>query len=187
MSYATGRFISVVEVPVLDNDNKTIGFVQRDYELSSLQEFVHSLATEQTYVMVIDKTGHVLAHSSRKVETEADRTDENAYEFVAKALNGEFGHVRDIFEGEDSFIFYSRNSITGWAIITIQPEKFVKNHIYRRAIIAFSFGIFMLIIISISAYLLSDKLTQPLKRESFMAAMVFGITKSVTSFPFTYK
>ena len=162
VSLATGRFISVIEVPVLDDSGKSIGLVQRDYDLSELQEFVHSLATEQNYVLILDKSGKMIAHSARRMEKEEDRTDESNYDFILRALAGESGHINTKFEGEDSLVCYSRNAITGWAVVTIQPDKYIQDKIYGRALIACSFGILMLALISMAAYMLTDKITQPL-------------------------
>ena len=162
VSLATGRFISVIEVPVLNDSGEVIGLVQRDYDLSELQAFVRSLAAENTYVLIIDKEGRIVAHSSRKMETEDDRTDESKYDYVVRALAGESGHTHADFEGDEAFVCYSRNAITGWAVITIQPNKYIQDKIYGRALIACAFGIFMLMLISLAAYMLTDKITQPL-------------------------
>ena len=162
VSLATGRFISVIEVPVFDDSGKSIGFVQRDYDLSELQEFVHSLATDQNYVLILDKRGKIIAHSSRRMEKEEDRTDESSHDFVLRALAGESGHTTAKIEGENSFVCYSRNLITGWVVVTVQPDKYIQDKIYGRALIACAFGFLMLALISLAAYMLTDKITQPL-------------------------
>ena len=162
VSLATSRLISVIEVPVFSPSGQVVGLVQRDYDLSELQEYVYTLATRETYVMILDKQGKMIAHSAKMIETEEDRTDENKYDFVSKALSGESGHIYTNFEGENSLVCYSRNFITGWAVITIQPDKFFKDRIYNKAIVACIFGFCLLIFMSFVAYALTDKLTQPL-------------------------
>ena len=162
VSLATGRFISVLEVPVLDNNGNVIGLVQRDYELAELQAFVKSLAVDRTNVLILDKEGRIIAHSARKMEKDEDRTDESHYDFIMKALSGESGYTHADFEGEESFVCYSRNETTGWAIVTIQSDKYIHDKIYGRAILACTFGLFMLMLIITIAYMLTDKITQPL-------------------------
>lgn len=86
VSLATGRFISVVEVSIMSETGKAIGLIQRDYELSQLQRFVHTLATENTRVWILDRDGRMIAHSSHTIEKEEDRIDANHYDFVGRAL-----------------------------------------------------------------------------------------------------
>lgn len=161
-SFTTSKFISVIEVPIIGNDGKPIGLIQRNYDLTELQEFVHNLATETTFIIILDKDGKVVANSSRILKTTEDRTDESRYDFVQKVLTGKSGSIRTVFEDEESFICYSRNNITNWAVITVHPCKYTQIKIYGKAIIACGFGIIMLIITVLCAYLMADKITKPL-------------------------
>ncbi len=162
VSLATGRFISVVEVPVLSDEGKPIGLVQRDYNLLGLQMFVRSLSTTHTRVLILDKEGKLLAHSSHLIQTEADRTDVSQYDFVGRALAGESGYVVTEIEGEESFVSYSKNNQTGWAIITIQPGAYIQEKVYSGAFMAGACGFALLLLISVAAYLLADKIAQPI-------------------------
>lgn len=161
-SFTTSKFISVIEVPIFGNDGKPMGLIQRNYDLSELQEFVHNLATETTFVIILDKDGKIVAHSSRTLKTTEDRTDESRYDFVQKVLTGKSGSIRTMFEDEESFICYSRNKTTNWAVITVHPCKYTHIRIYGKAIIACGFGIVMLIFTALFAYLMTDKITKPL-------------------------
>ena len=162
VSLATGRFISVVEVPVLDATGKAIGLVQRDYDLGEIQRFVETLATEHTRVVILDRTGRILAHSSHAVETEADRVDETGYEFVQRALSGESGSTLTNINGEDTMVSFSRNALTGWVVLTIESGTYLQGKIYSGAIIAIAFGITLLFIICFVAYLLADTIARPI-------------------------
>lgn len=162
VSLTTNRFISVIEVPVLGQDGRPIGFLQRNYDLIELQDFVHNLSDPSTQVIILDKDGKIVAHSSRTMKTEEDRTDESKYEFVGKALAGMYGSIRTNFEGEDSFIYYSRNKTTNWAVIVVHPSKYTVSQIYGRAVLACGFGIVLLLIIVAIAYVLTDKISRPL-------------------------
>ena len=162
ISLATGRFISVVEVPIISETGEAIGLIQRDYDLSQLQNFVRSLATENTRVWILDRDGKLIAHSSHAVETEKDRVDANHYEFVGRALAGEDGNVNAVIDGEETFVSYSRNHVTGWAIVTIQSGAYIHDKIYNGAFMAGTCGVALLLLIGIAAYLLSDKIAQPI-------------------------
>ena len=161
-SMASGRAICVVEVPILDNDEKIIGMIQRNYDLLGLQMFVNSLASKHTRVVILDREGKLLAHSSRQVATEADRIDESNYEFVQRALEGESGYLNAVIEGEECFVSYSQNKLTGWAIITIQPGAYTQEKIYNGAFMAGACGFALLLVICFAAYFLADKIAQPI-------------------------
>ena len=161
-SLATGRFISVVEVPIFSDDGKVIGLIQRDYDLSELQEFVESLATENTRVFVLDREGRLIAHSSHPVKTEEDRLDLSDYSFVNRALTGETGHSRTIIDDEESLVSFSKNQSTGWAIVTVQPGSYIMQKVYSGAFFAGACGIALLLLISVAAYFVADKIAQPI-------------------------
>lgn len=177
-SMTTNNFISVIEVPVIGSDGKPIGFIQRNYDLSELQEFVHSLAAENSAVIILDKSGKIVAHSARTLRTENDRTDESSYFFVQKALEGKSGIIRTKFEDEDCFIYYSRNKITNWAVITIHPSRYTRIQVYGKAIMACGFGILMLMAIIVVAYMLTDKISAPLITLSKAVLEVAGNDKA---------
>ena len=161
-SMASGRAICVVEVPILNDDEKIIGMIQRNYDLLGLQMFVNSLASDHTRVVILDREGKLLAHSSRQVATESDRIDESNYDFVQRALAGESGYLNADIEGEECFVSYSQNKLTGWAIITIQPGAYTQEKIYNGALMAGACGFGLLLIICVAAYFLADKIAQPI-------------------------
>lgn len=162
VSLATGRFISVVEVPVINSTGESIGLVQRDYDLGGLQRFVETLATEHTLVVILDRTGRILANSSHAVETDEDRIDETGYEFVERALSGESGNILTNIDGENTMVSFSRNTLTGWVVLTIESGAYLQDKIYSGAAVAVAFGITLLFIICFVAYLLADTIARPI-------------------------
>jgi len=123
ISKATGRFISVIAVPVLNAQKQPIGMVQRDYDLGVLADFVKSAADDHTSVLIIDRQGKLLSHSGRKVEKEEDRTDENEFAFVKDALSGKSGTTEvELLDGNQYYVSYAQNPTTGWVIATATPR-----------------------------------------------------------------
>lgn len=162
ISKATGRFITVLAVPVLNQDGKVTGMLQRDYDLSVLQEFVKSQSDETKQVFIVDKEGKLLVHSAKKVETEADRVDETGYEFIKKALSGESGNVVVDMEGEKSLLSYRLNPQTGWVIVTSHSYDVVRKQAINHALVFGGIGLFLILLFAWLAFVLSGKFTRPL-------------------------
>ena len=98
VSKATGRFISVIAVPVFDAQKKVVGMVQRDYDLGVIADFVKAASDEHTRVFIIDSHGKDLADSEVKIEKEEDRRDSSGYDFVKDALAGNAGTTEVTFK-----------------------------------------------------------------------------------------
>ncbi|WP_371363730.1 Methyl-accepting chemotaxis protein McpA [Sporomusa rhizae] len=172
ISKATGRFITVLAVPVLNQDGKVIGMLQRDYDLSVLQEFVKSQSDEKKQVFIVDKEGKLLAHSAKKVETEADRVDETGYEFIKKALTGESGNAAVDMEGEKSLLSYRQNPQTGWVIITSNSYDAVRKKSINDALVFGGIGIFLILLFAGLAFMLSGKFIRPLLKMVEAASLI---------------
>mgnify|MGYP003586745736 CR=1 FL=1 len=169
VSKATGRFISVIAVPVMNDSGNVLGMLQRDYDLSVLQDFVRKCADEQTRVFIIDKQGKLLAHSEQAVEKDADRIDMNSYSFVSQALAGNRGTTEADIDGVKTLVSYCQDKDTGWIVATACPYKFIEAQGMHQAMMSTGMGILLLVLVGILAYFLAGKATRPLVRISHAA------------------
>ena len=174
VSKATGHFIAVVQVPVKDGSGKPIGLVQRDYDLSFLQDFVKTQATETTSVRILDRSGKLLAHSEKPVASEADRTDESGNAFVGKALSGSSGVEEVELDGVDTLVSYSQDPLTGWVLVTAQPYEYIQAQAYSQAMTSGLVGLVLLVLVGVAAYVLAGKATEPIIRISSIAEQIAG-------------
>ena len=161
-SMSTGSMIVVVESPVRNAEGKPIGMVQRNFDLSVLEEFIKNLDEEDSYIILMDRRGHVIATSSDLEKFNARYTNENHYKFILDKIYNSSGSTVLPVNGEKSFIAYSRNVNTGWMIITIRPYHHIMDTVYDKAAKAIIFGMVMLFGGTIVAYFMTIRVTKPI-------------------------
>lgn len=161
-SMSTGRMIIVIETPILNKEGKAVGMVQRNFNLSALQDYVMELNDDAVYVVVMDRTGRIIANSDERIAISSEYTIDNSYKFILDRIYNSSGVLKLKVAGEDSLATYSRNIDTGWMIVTIRPYHYILNQVYDKAIKALIFGMVVLLIGMLMAYLLSIRVTKPI-------------------------
>ena len=175
VSKATGRFISVIAVPVFNEQKQVVGMVQRDYDLGVIADFVKAAADEHTRVFIIDSHGKDLADSEVKIEKEEDRTDSSGYAFVKDALAGNSGTTEVTFkDGNTYYVSYDRNDTTGWIIATATPRSYVVWAGIESAIPTVILGIILVAAAGALAYFMAGAATKPLIRMGSTAEEIAG-------------
>ena len=161
LSMSTNKMIVVLEVPLKDENNKPIGMIQRNFNLVALQKFVEQQGTEESSVIVVDRNGRVIAHSEG-IKSHKDEKLLNRYEFILEAIKEDSGIIRLDIDGKDSLACYSKNNLTDWTIITVQPYHYILDQVYVKIVQSTAIGFFMLMMVSTAAYFLSIKVTKPI-------------------------
>lgn len=161
-SMSTGKMIIVMEVPVRDENGKPIGMLQRNFDIAALQDFVMNLDDSELCVVVMDRTGRIIANSKNISGLGNDYAIDNSYKFILDRIYNSTGVIRLDINGEDSLASYSRNVDTGWMIVTIRPYHYIMDIVYDKATKAIIFGIVMLFIETLMAYLLTIRVTKPI-------------------------
>ncbi len=177
-SMSTGKMIIVMEVSVRDAEGKPVGMLQRNFNLNALQEFVQNLDDSEISVVVMDRTGRIIANSDDIVGLGSDYAIDNSYKFILDRIYNSTGVLHVDVNGEDSIATYSRNVETGWVIVTIRPYHYIMDIVYDKAIKAVIFGIVMLFIGTLAAYLLTIRVTKPIiEMTNVVDEIVSGDTK----------
>ena len=162
-SRSTGRSIVVIEVPVKDRLNRPIGMLQRNLDLVNLQNFIKQQDTAETSIIVMDREGKTIAHSDKKLDFDFEQNILNGrYKYIADMMGNSSGIFRARVDGEDSLVSYSRNWITDWAIVTIQPYHFITEKVHEKIIELAVIGFFMLTIVCVTAHFLAIRATRPI-------------------------
>ena len=161
-SKTSGLSIVVIEVPVKDAVGNVIGMIQRNYNISVLEEVVHSQSDAETEIFILDRVGKLVAHSGRQIKSEEDRLDMSKYEFFSKAAGENSGIEEETLDGEHKIIGYAREPQTGWIIVTSHAYDLAKNHAYSQAYLLAGIGLVLMIIIAAFARFLSGKATKPI-------------------------
>ena len=161
-SMSTGKMMIAIEIPILNREGKPVGMVQRNFDLESLFEFVQTFDDEEISVVVMDRTGRVIVHSENDSELGVEYSIDSNYKFILDRVYNSSGVIRLDFDGENSLVTYSRNVDTGWMIITVRPYHYIMDQVYDKAVKAIIFGMVMLFIGTLVAYLLTVRVTKPI-------------------------
>lgn len=191
---STGAAVTSIIFPILDEQGVMQGVLAADMDLSKLQEIVDEYNTEDTYSVLIDGEGNVIAHPDRQqveqlynykkatktlVQKNADGSETSKEEpieltddfkaMTQKLLNGESGSAEFADEvGRDMIYSYSPVNLPGdsepWGVITIQ----MKSAAYANTNSMIKSNLILTLIIAIAviitAFLFARKITNPLKK-----------------------
>ncbi len=165
VSRSTGEQIVVLEVPVKDRLNYVIGMVQRNLNLSVLQELLTQYDTNENSIIVIDRNGKTIAHSDTEYfrfvnESESD----GRYKYIVEKIKDFSGILRLKVDGKDALVSYSINWKTDWIILTVQQYDQILDHVYIRIFQTILIGAIILIMILSASHFLSVKATRPIEK-----------------------
>ena len=161
-SMSNGKMIIVIEVPVFGADKKPVGMLQRNFDLIALQEFVKLLSDSESFIVVMDRRGRVIANSEKAPGEGVDYAVDNSYKFLLDKIFNSSGVLNVKVNNEDCLATYTRNVDTGWMIVTICPYHFITEKIYARTEKLVVFGLAVIIFCSVLAYVLAIRLSKPI-------------------------
>ena len=161
-SMSTGKMIIVMEVPVLNEEGKAVGMLQRNFDLIALQEYVQNFDETGIFVIIMDRTGRIIANSENVSGIGSKNAFDTDYKFILDRIYNSSGVIRLDVNGEDSLASYSRNLNTGWMIITLRPYHYILDQVYDTAIKSIIFGLAMLFVGTLIAYFLTIRVTKPI-------------------------
>ena len=161
-SMSTGKMIVVMGVPVLDTAGEPIGMVQRNFDLGALKEFVSTLDDNEISIVVMDRTGRVIANSDQLEGVGSEYGVDTRYKALLDKVYNSRGIIDMEIEGEDCMATYSRNLRTGWMIVTIRPYHFIWEQIYEKIIYASLLGLILLFVVGGTAWTFSFKVSEPI-------------------------
>ena len=163
ISRSTGQRIVVLEVPVRNKLNFPIGMLQRNFNLTVLQDFIKVQDDDEISIIVMDREGKTIAHSDEnQFATEIEELGNGRYKYIAEQIKNFSGTLRIKIDGKDALASYSKNWTTDWIIVTVQPYNQILNQVYAKVFETISVGIFILILLFLATYVLSKRATRPI-------------------------
>ncbi len=163
ISRSTGKRIVVLEVPVKDKLNHPIGMVQRNFNLTVLQDFIQEYDTDDNSIIVIDRVGKTIAHSDEpSFNIEMESEENGRYKYIADIVKNESSTIKTRIDGQEVLASYSINERTNWIIVTIQPYHLILEQVYRGIFNSVVLGMAILILVFVVAYMLSLRVTRPI-------------------------
>ncbi len=183
VSKTSGLSIVVIEVPVKNSSGNILGMLQRNYNISILNEVVNSQADENTEIFILDNQGKLVAHSGVEIKSEEDRLDMSGYEFFNKSKTVKSGTEEETLAGEHKIVSFAVESQTGWVIATVKPYSFATAQAYSQAYVFAGIGLVLLIIIAAIAAFIAKSAVKPIQLISNTAGEISAGNLSVEQIP----
>lgn len=162
VSMSNGKLIVVLTCPVRDRLNRVVGVIQRNFNLSVFQDFVESWDDEEISVIILNRDGKIIANSKRRNELARKFLTDDTYRQISEHLSRDSETIHTTINGEDSLVSYSRNDMTDWIVITVQPYRYILKQVYYEIMKNTIIGVLMLVIVSMVAYFAAAKATRPI-------------------------
>ena len=161
-SMSTGKMIVVMAAPVFNAAGDPVGMVQRNFDLAALQEFVSMLDDSQTSIIVMDRTGRVIANSDELEGVGSEYAVDNKYRVLLDKVYNSNGVLDWNIDGVECMSTYSRNLQTGWMIVTIWPYDLIWAQVYAKIIYGIALGLFLMFVIGGLAWVFSATISAPI-------------------------
>ncbi|MCR4786319.1 MAG: methyl-accepting chemotaxis protein [Lachnospiraceae bacterium] len=185
VSKSTGTAISTFSVPVYNIDKtKVIGIVQRNYDVGVLHDLLASNITQDRQeIVIVDRTGTVVAHSARPVDTENPETQEaNPFYTDSRGDKTSGDYVSD-FMGDTWIISWNKLATSEWVVASCRVKEVALASVYHTVILQAVIGILFIIIGIVLALLFSKDITSPLTAVSAsISSLTDGTFKRIEGF-----
>ena len=161
-SMSTGKMIVVMAVPILNSAGEPVGMVQRNFDLSAVQEFVSMLDDSKTSIIVMDRAGRVIANSDEIIGIGTEYSTDNAYRVLLDKVYNSSGVLDWEIDGVECMSTYSRNLQTGWMIVTVRSYDLIWAQVYEKIFYGTMLGLFLLAVIGGLAWMFSSTVSAPI-------------------------
>lgn len=164
VSKSTGTAIATFSVPVYNSDkSKVIGIVQRNYDVTDLHDLIAGEVTQDRQeIVVVDRTGTVVAHSARGVNTEdPEKQDQNPFYTDSRGDKTNGDYVAP-FMGDTWVISWEKIPSSEWVVASCRVQEVALATVYRTVIMQTILGMLFLIASIVVAFFMAKSITDPL-------------------------
>ena len=164
VSKSTGTAIATFSVPVYNSDkSKVIGIVQRNYDVTDLHDLIAGEVTQDRQeIVLVDRTGTVVAHSARGVNTEdPEKQDQNPFYTDSRGDKTSGDYVAP-FMGDTWIISWEKIPSSEWVVASCRVQEIALATVYRTVIIQTILGVLFLIASIVVAFFMAKSITDPL-------------------------
>ena len=164
ISKSTGTAIITISAPVKSADGKPIGIVQRNYDVSVLHDMLASDVTQDRQeIVVVDRTGTVVAHSARMVDIEnPEKQDQNPFYTDSRGAVEKGNYVAP-FMGDTWMISWDKMEKSGWIVASCRVKEVALKTVYRTATIQIVLGLIFLALSIFVGFYYAKGITEPLQ------------------------
>ncbi|RYD05838.1 hypothetical protein N752_08060 [Desulforamulus aquiferis] len=147
---------------ITDNAGQVIGVQGLDVSLESITNMIKDIKIEKTgYIILTDGDGTIIAHP-KKPEMNGKEINELNNEKLTTALTMDSGDFETKIDGKDCYVNTYTSNETGWKFISIVEKSDLMEKFTGMAIKFVGLFVIIIILISIIAVVLSNKITKPI-------------------------
>ncbi len=185
VSKSTGTAIATFSVPVLSKDKSTfLGIVQRNYDVGDLHDLLASDVTQDRQeIVIVDRTGTVVAHSLREVNTEEpEKQDQNPFYTDSRGDKTSGQYVSE-FMGDTWIISWDKLATSEWVVASCRVKEVALGTVYKTLILQAIMGVAFLVIGILVALAFSTTITKPLSAVAdSLSKMADGAFKKIDGY-----
>ena len=172
ISGTSNKAVIVIASP-LRNEGIITGVIQGSVQLTILDDFLKTKATNDRSMFIIDRTGKILAHSDAKAS--AERKDISNLPFVQTGLSGVNNKGMISMKNdknEQVIIVFIRDELTGLLICSETPNELIMAPIKTLRIKFITALLLLSIAIFFAGYFLANRILRPIQAISEHAKQV---------------
>ncbi len=164
VSKSTGTAIATFSVPVYNMDKTAvIGIVQRNYDVGVLHDLLASDVTQNRQeIVVVDRTGTVVAHSARAVDTENPEMQDSNPFYTDSRGDVKSGEYVSDFMGDTWIISWKKMASSEWVVASCRVQEVALASASKTALLQVILGIIFIIVGVVIALLFAKSITAPL-------------------------
>ncbi len=165
ISKSTGTAISTFSVPVYNQDgSEVIGIIQRNYDVTVLHNMLASEVTQNRQeIVVVDRTGTVVAHSLRDVNVEdPEKQDQNPFYTDSRGDKTKGTYVAP-FMGDTWLISWEKMEKSGWVVASCRVKEVALATVYKTVAAQVILGLIFLGISIFVGLKFAGSITNPLQ------------------------
>ncbi len=159
VSKTTGKLITVIAVPVKDENGAVVGVLTRNYSIDVLHGMLAAEASKDQTMIITDLTGTVIAHSGHEIDSETEPDDRSTSKFCMSTERT--GTYQDQFDGDERIISWNKEPLTNWTIVVARSYDSVMSQSKSTAIIFIVIGVILAVVAVFIAMLLANSIDKP--------------------------
>ena len=162
MSKVDGSRVTVIAIPVFDENGDVIGVLQRNYALSNFHEtLADDLAEEGEDILISDSTGSVMAHSGHEIAN-GEVEDQSANQWYTDSKTMDSGKYVTEYLGTKFIVSWAKDSNTGWIFMVARDYTRNIKVIRAQVLQLVLFGVIFFVIAGVCGFLIARSVAKPL-------------------------
>ena len=165
VSKTTGARIVTFAVPIYNAaGNKTIGIIQRNYDLSAFHESLAGQVTEERQeIVMVDRNGDVIAHSGHEIDPENGESQAENPFYTDSRGDTLTGSYETIYGKDKWLVSWEKEPNTGWVVASCRVEEVALREARKVMYLLIGLGILFLAAGIVIAYMIAQSFTKPVK------------------------